>query len=1716
MQNFTFGRKGTNWFLFAFVMLIGTLPSFGQDCATSVGDDDSDPNNGYQQSFCYLQTVEDIERTGTDTAIFETDDTVNDTQPIDSDELLTDGITYYVGSTTQDCDRVAVEVTVTAAATPDNTLFPGQDNFTISPCVSSSFTAEDLEELFIVDAGTNYSIEAYTSEFGNETVTGDLSPGESYYVAQVSSVAGECPSPRAAVGYDPTEAPSPITESAQTFCEGATVADLVAEGTEENTQAIRWYRSGNSNSPLADDVELINGEDYFASQIVNDRNDPFPPCETDPADRAVTVVTVESPDAGENASVTFNRGDGTVNLINYLNGTPDTGGTWEPGNADGTFDTATGEPGVYTYTVTAGECEDFATLTVSFDDCPVVDDTEQAFCELQTDSTGNNPRIAQVRDLMPMDAFWYTENNSTEALDPMTELVDGEDYFAGNEDASCINQNGVTVNIDEAPSAGAVTIISVCEDAAAFDVVPFINDAVQGPAEAGGTFSPEFASGTTVFDPAVDTAGRYTYAVSSENGGCEDDTTFVTFQIEDSPNAGADESLALCQSELDAIIDLAFTNPDAARALLLDRVGDRDLDGTFNYQNLLAQYQAGQQAGYPININAEYTVTNTYENAYPQGDEGTLECEDSATLSLTIYESPYAGDNTSREVSTEDDPLDLYQVLVEDSENTPDTGGTWSSGNGTFDPATDESGSFTYTVTTENDCSDSATVTITVQDEQECPIVEETTQSFCELQTDSTGNNPRKAQVRDLAPSGATWYATADSEEPLSATALLVDGATYYAGNAAGECPARTPVAVNIDEAPSAGAVTIITVCENDDAFDVVPLINEAVQGPAEAGGTFSPEFASGTTIFDPAVDQARRYTYNVASENGGCENDFTFVTINITPAEDADAGPAVQQEYCSNEATKDLYSLIPDGTTTQGTFEGYEDGNFEPANNIGTTEITYVVNPQSGCFNGVAESTYTITVYEAPNAGEDVDLEYCITDIEEMTEIEVLEIFTSLLADRDQNGFFPEGETPMDLYADFSANPIGTFSTTYTVTNSNCTDSAELSITINDTELADAGSDVGNITVCSTDPDINLFDYLSEDATQAGYFEELENGVFSPSSNGAGTYTFTFTVDPSTACVTDSDSAIYTVEVLQGPNAGENGSVEFTREDDPVNLFTYLNGTPDEGGVWTPGNADGSFDPSTGAAGTYTYTVTNENDCSDSATVSVSFEDEVIVECPEVTDTEQTFCSVVSDEDGNNPRRPNVSDLMPMNAIWYASADSDEALTPTTQLVNGETYFAGNTEGDCEERNSVEVTIEDSPSAGATTIYEICQNGEPFDIVDIMNPSTEGPAEAGGTITPALASGTTIFDPAVDTARRYTYTVASSGDTCPDDSAFITINFTESAFAGADTEVDVCMNSGAQDLFNYIDVDADTNGEFILNDTEIEDGIMNPTDFEVGTYEITYFVASENDCGEDEATITVNVLEAPEAPVTAEQVAFCAIDGATAALLEAEGTNLTWYSDADLTMMVTEEDLLVSGEYYVTQSSDEGCESEAAMITVNIVDSPAPTISTDYELCEFDNPTLAELTAEINETGEVTWYDSADSMTALSDNAMLTDGTTYYATLISDNGCESSERLAVTVTLEDCALLFPEAITPNGDGMNDSFVIENIESEYPNYNITIFNRWGSAVYKGNASVPAWDGTSNQSGSLGDGVLPVGVYFYVVDFNDGSTEPRQGRVYLNR
>ena len=89
-----------------------------------------------------------------------------------------------------------------------------------------------------------------------------------------------------------------------------------------------------------------------------------------------------------------------------------------------------------------------------------------------------------------------------------------------------------------------------------------------------------------------------------------------------------------------------------------------------------------------------------------------------------------------------------------------------------------------------------------------------------------------------------------------------------------------------------------------------------------------------------------------------------------------------------------------------------------------------------------------------------------------------------------------------------------------------------------------------------------------------------------------------------------------------------------------------------------------------------------------------------------------------------------------------------------------------------------------------------------------------------------------------------------------------------------------------------------------------------------------------------------------------------------------------------------------------------------------------------------------------------------------------------------------------------------PEGFSPNGDGINDLFVIRGIMN-FPSNQFKIFNRWGDLVFEASPYENKWDGRSTSSLNVGGDTLPVGTYFYVLDLKDGS-DVFNGTIYLNR
>jgi len=127
-----------------------------------------------------------------------------------------------------------------------------------------------------------------------------------------------------------------------------------------------------------------------------------------------------------------------------------------------------------------------------------------------------------------------------------------------------------------------------------------------------------------------------------------------------------------------------------------------------------------------------------------------------------------------------------------------------------------------------------------------------------------------------------------------------------------------------------------------------------------------------------------------------------------------------------------------------------------------------------------------------------------------------------------------------------------------------------------------------------------------------------------------------------------------------------------------------------------------------------------------------------------------------------------------------------------------------------------------------------------------------------------------------------------------------------------------------------------------------------------------------------------------------------------------------------------------------------------------------------------------------------------------------LTTAGTYNQKTKTVAGCDSLIILNLVVnSLEDTILVVPaQGFSPNGDGVNDYFVITNIE-QYPNNHIIIFNRWGNKVYEGKPYMNQWDGKNYFGLKVGGDLLPVGTYFYILDLGNGS-KIKKGFVYLNR
>ena len=378
------------------------------------------------QTFCSGATVADLVATGTSLQWYTAS---TGGSALATSTTLSSG-TYYVSQTLNSCESTRTSVFVTIYNTPLAPTASAQ-TFCTGATVANLVATPGVAARFSVAAYRWYTVNTGGSALSTSTalVTG------TYYVAQVN---GTCEGPRTTVSVTVNTTSAP-TASAQTFCSGATVADLVATGT-----SLKWYTASTGGSALATSVTLSSGT-YYVSQTLNS-------CESTRTSVSITVNT--TPLAPTASAQTFCTGATVANLVatpglaGRLSVAPYRWYTLSTGGSALSTSTAL-VTGTYYVSQLVNLCEGPRTavaVTVNTTSAPTA--SAQTFCSGAT-----------VADLVATGTSlqWYAASTGGSALATSATLTSGTYYVSQTLNSCESTRTSVVVTVDAMAIAGTIS-----------------------------------------------------------------------------------------------------------------------------------------------------------------------------------------------------------------------------------------------------------------------------------------------------------------------------------------------------------------------------------------------------------------------------------------------------------------------------------------------------------------------------------------------------------------------------------------------------------------------------------------------------------------------------------------------------------------------------------------------------------------------------------------------------------------------------------------------------------------------------------------------------------------------------------------------------------------------------------------------------------------------------------------------------------------------------------------------------------------------------------------------------------------------------------------------------------------------------------------------------------------------------------------------------------
>jgi gliding motility-associated-like protein len=357
------------------------------------------------------------------------------------------------------------------------------------------------------------------------------------------------------------------------------------------------------------------------------------------------------------------------------------------------------------------------------------------------------------------------------------------------------------------------------------------------------------------------------------------------------------------------------------------------------------------------------------------------------------------------------------------------------------------------------------------------------------------------------------------------------------------------------------------------------------------------------------------------------------------------------------------------------------------------------------------------------------------------------------------------------------------------------------------------------------------------------------------------------------------------------------------------------------------------------------------------------------------------------------------------------------------------------------------------------------------------------------------------IPDPFASPLATTTYylTVMDSNGCSATDSVIVTVVPPDFAYAGEDTSIcqgdSIRMQASGGDTYIW-----DPDGS--LNQNDIPDPWASP---QITT---TYVVQVTDAVGLiDTDTVTVFVHFRPTV-LAGEDISVCkGVD----AQLSASGTgDFAWFPQGQVIDPGSSETMALvdtTTTFGVVLTDLNGC-SSTAYITVFVVDPPHADAGPDQELTSrFESDLDASIgSGETGRWSVVSGYGVFTDPQSPSTGVMdLKIGENVFEWEVSNGVCPVVTD-QVSIKVDD--FIIPTVITPNEDGKNDLFHVENIEN-FTSSELVVVNRWGSEVYRSAPYLNNWGGTDHNMEALTEGT-----YYIILKITDADI--RKGYVMILR